>query len=149
MGLCEGARVLQCAVVNLFTIMCMLIGLADQLRQDHGDPVGLFSNDFLRAERDAKTAPQQYRIANYVSAHRSVHCSRGIIERSVSSNVATPLNDCCDPLDAAPAVEEESSAVKSRKSTRPLLRTLDGDDSCGGSTQVKTKFVKSVQVRQI
>ena len=146
MGLCEGMRVLQCAMVNLFTVMCILIGLANQLRQDQGDPVELFSNNFLRAERDAKTAPQQYRIIHYVSAHRDVHCGHGIIKQSFPSYVATPLDDSGELLDAAPAVEAESSAVRSRKSTRPRLRTLDGGGSCGGSAQIKTKFFKSAHV---
>ena len=59
-----------------------------------------------------------------------------------------PLVDCDGPLEAAPAIEEESSAVKSRTSTGPLLRTLDGDKSCGGDAHIKTKFFKSVRVEE-
>ena len=103
---------------------------------------------YKRQERDAKTAPLRYRIVSYVSAQQGVHCGHGIIKGGLSfpSNVAMPLDDCDDLLEAAPAIEEESSAVTSRTSTQPLLRTLDGDESCGGSAHTKTKFFKSVKV---
>mgnify|MGYP003306304780 CR=1 FL=1 len=38
---------------------------------------------------------------------------------SFPSNVAMPLDDCDEPLEAAPAVEEESSAVTTEPSHAP------------------------------
>ena len=61
-----GMRALQRAVLHLLTVMCMLIGLADQPRQDWGDSVEVLPELFHRAERDAKTAPLRYKIISYV-----------------------------------------------------------------------------------
>ena len=96
--------------------MCIVIGLADQPRQGQGDSVEVLPDFFHRAERDAKTAPLRYKIISYVSAQQGVHCGHGIIKRlSFPSNVAMPLADYSDPLEAAPAIEVESSVVRSQR----------------------------------
>ena len=86
-------------MLHLLTVMCTLIGLADQPRQDRGDSVEVLPELFHRAERDAKTAPLRYKIISYVSALDSVHCGHGIIKKlSFPSNVAMALADYSDPL---------------------------------------------------
>ena len=79
-------------------------GLANQPRQDH-ESVEISQVQFSRADCDAKTTPLQYTIVRYVSVRGDAHCGRGIMKPSSPSNVAIPLVDSSDPLEAAPAVD--------------------------------------------
>ena len=63
--------------------------------------------------------------------HRSVQGTyRAQVANGYYSRVAASLYDTCEPVDAAPAVEEPAPEARGRESTRSTLRTLDETMDC-------------------